>query len=386
MEEQGRPGEPPAPEQPSSPPSADGTQAPAEPTWVSPPLPQAPAHPDAQWQRPDGQPQQPQIQPPPFGGPQQPPPAVPPWQAPPAWQPPPGYQPPGYPAPGYPAPGQWQVPPGQVPPAGWQAAPVMWEPPGPEQVAPPFTSPPPKLKPWAIALVIVVGLLGIGGLYAYAIAREVDRVQDQVAELNQDEPFGLPKTWPSGPTPFSTGESPDPVETTPSGPQASTYPVRTDEDLERVCDGWYYPQSPKFTGKAPHQISVGVIDSTTLPSRHFGSVSVPELKESIWRAWIPTDPTKTQLVGCIDLATTGATAKSCKFDDPKPEKIALKKATYRVRLFEAATGKKLLDKAAVKGEDETCPTIVYLLGGESLVSQVSDRQVYEFFRPYVMKK
>ncbi|GIF17996.1 hypothetical protein BJ973_009038 [Actinoplanes tereljensis] len=332
MEEQG----PPAPGRPPT----DGTQPP-------------PAPPDPQWHRPPvGQPQwqQPQwLQPVP-------------WQSPPAWQQPPaGWQPP----PGYP--------------------PVNWEPQPTGDQLPPFTAPPAKLKPWAIVLIIVVGMLLSTAGYVVYMWRVVDSTAKQVAALDDDR-WNAPPTRPTevAPTP-QTSEPSAPSE--PAGPRASTYPVRDDKDLARVCDGWYYPQSPKFAGKAPHQISVGVVDSVALPSRRIlSSVSVPDLTESIWQAWIPRDPAKSQLVGCVDLVKTGGTAKSCKFDDPKPETVVMKKATYRVRLFEAATGKQLLDKASVNGEDEDCPSVVFLMGNESLLSQVGDRQLYEFYRPYVMKK
>ncbi|GIM91774.1 hypothetical protein [Paractinoplanes toevensis] len=342
MEEQG----PPAPDQPP----ADGTQPPPTTDALAPP----PAQPGPQWHRPPvGQPQwqQPQWQQPQWQQPV-------PWQPPPAWQPPPpGWQPP----PGYP--------------------PANWEPQVTGDQLPPFTAPAAKLKPWAIVLIIVLGVLLATAGYVFYIYRVVDSTTKQVAALDDDR-WTAPRTWPTEAPP--TPQESTPVET---GPRASTYPVREAEDLGRVCDGWYYPQSPKFTGKAPHQISVGVIDSTALPSRRMmSSVSVPDLKESIWRAWIPSDPAKTQLVGCVDLVSTGGTVKSCKFDDPEPEKIAMKKAVYRVRLFEAATGRQLLDKAKVNGEDEDCPSLVYLMDGESMLSKVGDRQLYEFYRPYVMKK
>jgi hypothetical protein len=40
----------------------------------------------------------------------------------------------------------------------------------------------------------------------------------------------------------------------------------------------------------------------------------------------------------------------------------------------------------VTGEDEECPLLVFLSEGEKLASQVGDRQLYELFRSFVMKK
>jgi hypothetical protein len=162
--------------------------------------------------------------------------------------------------------------------------------------------------------------------------------------------------------------------------------VRNDDDLARVCDGWYYPQSPKFAGKGPHQIAMGVVDSVLLPSRHIrAAVTVPDLRESIWRAWIPEKAAKTQLVACVDLTRSGSRLKSCKYDDPKPETIGMTQAFYRLRLYEAATGRKLLDRP-VTGEDEKCPSAVFLAQGEGLYSEVDDRQLYELLKGFVMKK
>jgi hypothetical protein len=230
-----------------------------------------------------------------------------------------------------------------------------------------------KGKPSAVVGVVVVGLLVLCGGGAFAVVRVGGDGQQRAA------------LWDVGPSGgASAGASAGPAATA-GGPRAANTAVREDDDLAKVCDGWYFPKSPKFGGKAPHQISVGVVDSTTLTSRHvMSSVDVPDTRN--WRAWMPENPAKTQLVGCVDLVGTGATVKSCKFDDPKPQTIALARATYRVRLFEAATGRKLLDRPAVDGGDVDCPSVVFLAGGESLVTEVSDRQLYDLFRAYVMKK
>jgi hypothetical protein len=224
-------------------------------------------------------------------------------------------------------------------------------------------------KPWVVAA--VVGLLVCGG-GAFAASRVISVGGASGA---------APVVGVSGSVSGSVGAS---ASAGAGGSRASATPVRADDDLARVCDGWYFPKSPKFAGKAPHQISVGVVDSTALPSRRVrSSVEVPDRKN--WRAWVPVNPAKSQLVGCVDLAGVGETVRSCKFDDPGPRTVALKRATYRVRLFETATGRKLLDRAAVGGDDRNCPTVAFLTGGESLVTAVGDKQLYELFRPYVMK-
>ena len=229
-------------------------------------------------------------------------------------------------------------------------------------------------------LVAVLSLLAIVGFSIYGAVTGARQTRDALDTIRAQE-----QARSAAPTPFPTGPGAGPSEG-PTGPRASTYPVRTGDDLARVCDGWYYPQSPKFTGKAPHQISVGVVDSVKLPSRHIlAAVTIPDLRESIWRAWIPENPGKTQLVACVDLTRSGSRLKSCKYDDPKPETIGMTQGFYRLRLYEAATGKKLLDKP-VTGANEKCPSAVFLAQGEGLYSEVDDRQLYELLRGFVMKK
>ena len=248
----------------------------------------------------------------------------------------------------------------------------------PPAAAAPFSAPPPTFPRWLVVVLAAVTVLTLVSFGAWNVVSAWNRAADRLAA--EDDQFRKARPLPGG----SADPSAEPAA--PAGPRAATYPVRELDDLSRVCDGWYYPQSPKFAGKAPHQIAVGVVDSTVLPSRHvMSAVTVPDLKESIWRAWMPEKPGKTQLVACVDLTRSGATLKSCKYDDPKPETVAMKQGFFRLRLYEAATGKKLLERK-LTGEDEKCPSVVFLAGGESLYSEVDDRQLYELLRGFVMKK
>jgi hypothetical protein len=115
------------------------------------------------------------------------------------------------------------------------------------------------------------------------------------------------------------------------------------------------------------------------------SVQVPDLRESVWRAWMPEKPAKTQLVACVDLAKAGATLRTCKYNDAGPQTLSLKQGTYRLRLFETATGRKLLDKP-VAGQDKKCPVIAFVAQGDFLYSQVEDKQLYTLLKGFVMKK
>jgi len=244
----------------------------------------------------------------------------------------------------------------------------------------PFSAPPPTWPRWAVVTVSVVSVFALIGFGIYNVISGVRQTRDALDTIRaQDRARSASET----PDPSAPSAS---VEPSPTGPRAATYPVRTNDDLARVCDGWYYPQSPKFAGKAPHQISVGVVDSVKLPNRHImAAVTVPDLRESIWRAWLPENPGKTQLVACVDLTRSGSKLKTCKYADPKPETVGLSQGFYRLRVYEAATGKKLLDKP-VTGENEKCPSVVFLAEGESLYSEVDDRQLYQLLKGFVMKK
>jgi hypothetical protein len=263
-----------------------------------------------------------------------------------------------------------------------------WQPPGAPMApwAPPPQPPPKKGLPGGlIAVFVVVGVIVLGcvGTAAWGAVRFVHNVNAATEREHKgtDPVFGTPSD-PSA-TPSSSSE-----ENTETGPRASTYPVREDDDLARVCDGWYYPQSPKYTGKAPHPISVGTVDSKEFKSRYMSSyISVPyDLGASVRKAWAPEKPAKSQLMACVDLTSTGTkVVKKCKFDTPKPARLPMKTATYRLALYEVATGRKLVDKR-VSGEDEDCPTFVMMGADRTVYSKVGDRQLYELLRNYVMKK
>ena len=272
----------------------------------------------------------------------------------------------------------WQPPAG--PPPGPPAGPPMmpWMPP-PQQ--------PPKkglsgglIAVIVVAGVIVLGCLGTIGVGAIRAAQHANSAQRQ--HLGNED--AVPNAGTRGGDP----SEPSAEDGRAAGPRASTYPVREDDDLARVCDGWYYPQSPKYTGKAPHPISVGTVDRKDSTSRYMSSyISIPyELGPTVQKAWAPDKPARSQLMACVDLVATGTkVVKNCKFDDPKPAKLPMKTATYHLRLYEVATGHKLVDKR-VAGEDEDCPTIVFLGADKTVYSTVGDRQLYELLRNYVMKK
>ncbi|HEY0001027.1 MAG TPA: hypothetical protein VGB74_11275, partial [Actinoplanes sp.] len=97
------------------------------------------------------------------------------------------------------------------------------------------------------------------------------------------------------------------------------------------------------------------------------------------------NPAKSQLMACVDLTTVGGQVKKCKYTDPDPDTVSLRRANYQLRLFEVATGRKLVDKK-LAGENEECPMFVMVGADKTIYTLPTDRQLYELLRPYVVKK
>lgn len=190
--------------------------------------------------------------------------------------------------------------------------------------------------------------------------------------LDGDEPAATSR-------PVGSFASPAPSASTGSaGPRASTTPVRGGDDLGRVCEGWFYPGSPRYAGKAPHQISIGVRDQPREPAHRIkAALDVPyTVKERTRAAWMPSNPAKSQLMACVTLTGVGSAVRAC------PEKITLKRGTYVLAVFEVATGRKLVQRQ-VDGDVLRCPNAVPLGTGDTIATTVSDSQLYRLLDKYV---
>jgi hypothetical protein len=208
-----------------------------------------------------------------------------------------------------------------------------------------------------------------------------------------------PKTTASGPmtaTPLSptADDSPSPsasaapIETeepVQQGPQASAYPAEEIDDLTRVCDeNVYYPELPKRAGKAPHPLALFIGDGSGLRYQDGTYYFSQGLSKTVEQSWAPSDPRKVQMVACLDRVSVGAKIRSCKYDDPKPETLTLLRANWRLRVYEAATGRKLLDKR-MAGDDQTCPYVVLVRADKKIYAEVSDRAKVAALRNLVNK-
>ncbi|WP_127501780.1 hypothetical protein [Actinoplanes solisilvae] len=174
---------------------------------------------------------------------------------------------------------------------------------------------------------------------------------------------------------------------TPSGtsvnaaPKPSTTPVRNGDDLGKVCAGWYFPGAPRYAGKAPHQISIGVRDQAQEPAHRVkAALDVPyTLKEKTRAAWMPSNPAKSQLMACVTLSGVGSAVKTC------PPKLTLKRGTYALTVIEVATGRKLVQRQ-VTGDVVRCPNAVPLGTGDTIATTVSDGQLYRLLDKYVVSQ
>jgi hypothetical protein len=191
-----------------------------------------------------------------------------------------------------------------------------------------------------------------------------------------------PATGSSAPSP-GAAESAVPA---PQGPQPSDYAATQISDLNNVCDGiLYYPQSPKRAGKAPHPVVLLVGDGPGNHRRQDNGYYYDEgLSNRVEQTWASEDPKNVQMVACLDRVSTGATIRRCKYDDPKPDTLTLLKASYRLRVYEVATGRKLLDKA-MGGDDQTCPYVVLAGPDKKIYAEVSDRSLLAALRNLVKR-
>jgi hypothetical protein len=223
----------------------------------------------------------------------------------------------------------------------------------------------------SVAFGVVKGLSGGSG------SASEERPAAAIGSAGAASPAGAPTAAPGRPVGV-TGK-------VPAGSKASSYGVRKDEDLQRLCDRWYYPKAPKYTtAVAPHPIKIAVKDRKDLDIRITKStLGIPyDAPAPIKDAWEPKSPAKVQLVGCVDLVTIGAKVKSCKIDEPKPSSIVMKEGTYRVSLYEVATRRKIFE-TKLAGEDETCSSFIIIGNDRAVYTGLEDSQLTDVLRRYV---
>ncbi|WP_410811188.1 hypothetical protein [Micromonospora sp. 067-2] len=189
----------------------------------------------------------------------------------------------------------------------------------------------------------------------------------------------------TGGSPTASGLPDQSEEPVAQGPQASAYPAEKTEDLDRVCDeDIFYPELPKRAGKAPHPVVLLLSEYPGLRYQDSGYYYDLGLSAKVEQTWAAKDPRKVQMVACLDRVGTGSTIRSCKFDDPKPQTVQLVRTTWRLRVYEAATGRKLLDRK-MNGDDQKCPYVVMVGADRKIYAEVSDRAAIAALRTLVTK-
>ncbi|MEV6303297.1 hypothetical protein AB0M02_28060 [Actinoplanes sp. NPDC051861] len=299
-----------------------------------------------------------------------------------AYGPPGAYGAPGSGQPAYGVPGSGQPPYG-VPGAGQPPYGAGQPPYGQPLYGAPFGQPAGKPRSRAAVIAaVVVGVLvivaGIGAVGSIFALRSDDTTSSRPAiGPVTPEAGGLPD-------PALSGE-PEVTEEAEQGPEASAYPAEKVFDLNRVCDeNVYYPDQPKRTGKAPHPVVLLVNDGDGIRSSNGTYYFDQGLSDSVKNTWAPESPAKVQMVACLDRVKVGGKIRSCKYDDPKGLVVTLMKASWRLRVYEAATGKVLLDKA-MAGDDKACPYFVLYGPDKKIYSKVSDRAAVAALRNLVKK-
>ena len=186
---------------------------------------------------------------------------------------------------------------------------------------------------------------------------------------------------PGSPSPSSSGATVESEE----GPEPSAYSAEDINDLDRVCDdNVYYPTSPKRAGKAPHPVVLLVDDGSGIRYQDSTYYFSRGLSKAVEQAWASDDPKNVQMVACLDRVSIGTKIRTCKYDDPKPAMLTLFQAGWRLRVYEVATGRVLLDRR-ISGDDQACPYVVLYGADKKTYAAVSDRAAVAMLRNLVNK-
>jgi hypothetical protein len=261
----------------------------------------------------------------------------------------------------------------------------------PPAFPPPFrppAPPPPKSHRKLIALLVVIGVLGVAciGAAGFGAIRAVHSSSAASGAQKGSAAVGGPSAYPSKSP--ATAAPHRPIGVTgkvPAGSKSSSIKLHEIRDLERVCDKWYYRKSPKYaTSVSPHPIVISTRDRKDLDFRSTTGIFSSDYDKParIRDAWEPKSAASVQLVACVDLVTIGSKVKSCKIDKPKPSSIVMKEGTYRLSLYEVATRRKLFETKLV-GEQETCPLLILIGRDRAVYTGVEDAQLEDVLHRFV---
>ncbi|MBW6434481.1 hypothetical protein KZ829_12130 [Actinoplanes hulinensis] len=225
-----------------------------------------------------------------------------------------------------------------------------------------------------LAVTTFVLLVAAAGLVGAVLAETGNRRDTPAASRSSAAGAATRESSPAeGARPTPSTAVTDDLEPIPSGPVAQGIPPATIFDMDEICRGeTYWPMLPKRTGKAPHPTLVygDTGDQSRLAYTMFNTWFLKSKdKETAWSYDKP--PTTIQLVACVDRVATGAKVRTCTDPERFEGTGVLYRATYRVHLYETATGKKLLDKK-LEAKDISCPHVVRLEPDKKLYMEITE--------------
>ncbi|GAA0459901.1 hypothetical protein Aca07nite_41800 [Actinoplanes capillaceus] len=225
-----------------------------------------------------------------------------------------------------------------------------------------------------LAVTTFVLLVAAAGLVGAVLAETGKRRDTPAASRSSAAGAGTRASSPAdGTRPTPSTVVTDDLAPIPPGPVAQGVPPETVFGMDEICRGeTYWPMLPKRTGKAPHPTLVygDTGDQGRLPYTMFNTWFLKSKdKETAWSYDKP--PTTIQLVACVDRVATGAKVRTCIDPERFEGTGVLHRATYRVHLYETATGKKLLDKK-MEAKDTSCPQVSRLEPDKKLYMEISE--------------
>jgi hypothetical protein len=273
-----------------------------------------------------------------------------------------------------------EQPPAYEPPPTWAGQPPMAAPPFPPPPATAWKPPPPTRGGGRVAL-IVAGVVGLVFLVVCVIVPIGLFLASPTKNTGSGSTSRIPLSPSRGGGPGATAEP----ESEQTGPEASAYPAEQIDDLDRVCeDNVFYPASPKRAGKPKHPVVLLVDDGSGTRIQNSSYFYSQGYTSTVKQTWAATDPRKVQMVACLDRVGTGSTLRRCKYDEPKPETVSLMRANWRLKVYEVATGRRLLNKA-MPGDDKACPYFAMVYANRKIYAKVSDRALVVALRNLVNK-
>ncbi|GAA4972901.1 hypothetical protein [Actinoplanes utahensis] len=182
--------------------------------------------------------------------------------------------------------------------------------------------------------------------------------------------------------PAAVGDDSGPM---PTGPAAQGVPPRSVFDMDELCHGeTYWPTLPRRTGnKAPHPVLIygdqggGNRMPYTMFNTYFRKPSKVEA------TWAPDDPATIRLVACVDRVAAGSKVRYCPASrEPSSEKLTMFRASYRLHLYETATGRKLLD-TRIAANDTECPYIGQAPADKKVYMEIGEPTLVATLRKFV---